>query len=50
MFLNHFSQLWSDSNNINFFNVVSALPNELPMISNIDCGFRTCAVTKNEVY
>lgn len=49
-FLQFYSNLWSSSNDIDFTEVLHALPFDLPQISETNAQLLICLVTREEVY
>lgn len=50
MFLNYFTDMWTNACNVNFTGILQTLLNDLPIISNDDCAILTKEASKNEVY
>ncbi|XP_039136217.1 uncharacterized protein LOC120273617 [Dioscorea cayenensis subsp. rotundata] len=50
MFVNFYSNLWSDSSEITFTNIFNALPDDLPSLSEHEASALTRRVTKDEVF
>lgn len=50
VFLNFYSNLWSDSSNNNFVDIFNALPNDLPRLFDLEGLKLTRDVTREEVF
>lgn len=48
--MNYYSNLWTDSSTEPFFNILSALPDDLPQLSASDYEMLIGEVTKEEIY
>lgn len=50
VFLNFYSQLWSNPSEESFVDILNALPSDLPQLSSFDCDFLVRNITRKEVH